>query len=185
MSTAGLNQDPDPRSAVLRSAIEAHTPRDEAELRSCEELLEALHRLPAPFDEDADPTHVTGAAIVTDGDHAIVLHRHKRLGIWLQPGGHVAPGEDPAQAAKRETREETGLEASHPGGVPRLLHIDAHPGPRGHRHLDVRYLMVADRTASFAPAEGESPHVAWFSLAEAIEVADTSLASALRALWDD
>ena len=182
MPPPGVGQHPDPRIAALRSAVEAHTPSDEVEQRSCEELVAALHRLAAPFDEGSDPTHVTGAAIVTDGDGGIVLHRHKRLGIWLQPGGHVDPGEDPAQAAQRETLEETGLETSHPGGAPRLLHVDAHPGPRGHRHLDVRYLLVADRAASFAPAVGESPDVAWFSLAEAIELADTSLASALRAL---
>ncbi len=29
---------------------------------------------------------------------------------WEPPGGHVAPGEDPARTVVRETREETGLE---------------------------------------------------------------------------
>lgn len=172
----------DPRIPALRSAITAHTPRDDAEAASCEELLNALETLPSPFDEDAAPTHVTGAAIVSDGDDRIVLHRHKRLGIWLQPGGHVDPGEDPAQAAVRETREETGLQARHPGGTPHLLHVDDHPGPRGHRHLDVRYLVLADPDAELGPAAGESPHVAWFTVDEAIEVADASLAAALHAL---
>jgi 8-oxo-dGTP pyrophosphatase MutT (NUDIX family) len=172
----------DPRVAALRSAIAAHSPKDDAEAASCEELLHALEVLPSPFDEAADPTHVTGAAIVSDGDDRIVLHRHKRLGIWLQPGGHVDPGEDPAQAAVRETLEETGLQVRHPGGTPHLLHVDAHPGPRAHRHLDVRYLVLADPSDELAPAAGESPHVAWFTVDDAIGVADASLAAALHAL---
>lgn len=172
----------DPRTAPLRAAVQAHTPRDATETASCEELLDALDRFAAPFDETAQPTHVTGSAIVTDGDGHVVLHRHKRLGLWLQPGGHVDPGEDAAVAARRETREETGLRAAHPRMGPLLLHVDAHPGPRGHRHLDVRYLLLADREATLLPGVDESPDVAWFTLQEAAGASDTSLAAAIAAL---
>jgi 8-oxo-dGTP pyrophosphatase MutT (NUDIX family) len=36
------------------------------------------------------------------------LHWHK-FGIWLPPGGHIEPDEDPVGAVLREVREETGL----------------------------------------------------------------------------
>ncbi len=38
-----------------------------------------------------------------------LLH-HVKAGVWLYPGGHIDPNEDPAQAAVREVREETGVE---------------------------------------------------------------------------
>lgn len=172
----------DPRIPALVATVESHEPRDAAERRSCGELLAALDTLAAPFDEQAAATHVTGSAIVTDLAGNVVLHRHKRMGIWLQPGGHVDGREAPYDAAQRETHEETGLVASHLDHGPTLLHLDVHPAPRGHRHLDVRYLLVADRAQALAPAQGESPDVAWFGLAEAIALADASLASALYAL---
>jgi NUDIX domain len=39
----------------------------------------------------------------------VLLHWHRRLGLWLPPGGHIDPGELPDEAAVRETLEETGL----------------------------------------------------------------------------
>jgi len=40
----------------------------------------------------------------------ILLIHHKKLGRWLQPGGHIEKFENPVVAAIREVREETGLE---------------------------------------------------------------------------
>jgi 8-oxo-dGTP pyrophosphatase MutT (NUDIX family) len=165
----------------LEDALRRHTPRDERERRSRLRTLALLRWLAAPFDEEADPTHVTGSAIVVDGAGRVLLHRHKRLGIWLQPGGHVDRGESAADAAVRETSEETGVEAAHPAGSPYLLHIDVHEGPRGHVHLDVRYLLLADGDAPLQPAAGESPDVAWFGPAEVRAFADASLCSAVGA----
>jgi 8-oxo-dGTP pyrophosphatase MutT (NUDIX family) len=169
------------RLAEAIAHLEAHEPADAAERWSRSRAIALATWLPRPFDEDADATHLTGSAIVVDGDGRFVLHRHKRLGTWLQPGGHVDPGESAADGAVRETREETGLDAHHPAGGPRLVHVDVHPGPRGHLHLDLRYLLVADGSAPLRPHLGESPDVAWFSPSQASVVADRSAVAAIRA----
>lgn len=42
-------------------------------------------------------------------DGKILLVKHKLLGFWLAPGGHVEENELPHQAAEREFFEETGV----------------------------------------------------------------------------
>lgn len=39
----------------------------------------------------------------------VLLVKHKKLGIWLNPGGHIEDGELPHQTAEREFFEETGI----------------------------------------------------------------------------
>jgi 8-oxo-dGTP pyrophosphatase MutT (NUDIX family) len=177
----GGDDGPSDEVAALLAAVRALRPRDAREDWSRRRTLSMLAWLTAPLDQHADPTHVTGSAIVLDRDGRVLLHRHKRLGIWLQPGGHVDPGETVAQAAIRETAEETGVHAVHPPGGPRLVHLDVHQGPRGHVHLDVRYLLFADGSTSLRPEPGESPDVAWFDADGVAAVGDASLRSAVAA----
>lgn len=168
----------------LRRQVEARRDHavDERERTSIETFLTETARLERPFDEYADPVHVTASAIVV-GERGTVLHLHKRLGLWLQPGGHIDPGEAPHDAALREAGEETGLPVSHPPGGPRFVHVDVHPGPKGHTHLDVRYLIYSpDRDPD--PGADESPFVRWFDWDEAIGLADDGLRGALVALRD-
>lgn len=163
---------------TLCAHFSAAIPCDERERHSIEEFLRVVPSLAHPFDEQADPRHVTGSAIVV-GNRGVLLHRHKRLNMWLQPGGHIEAGETPAQAAAREAHEETGLPIRHPRSGPWLVHLDVHPGPRGHTHFDVRYLVNAPDDDP-SPAEGESQDAAWFEWDEAIGMVDAGLAGALR-----
>lgn len=100
------------------------------------------------------------------------LVRHPLLGQLLQPGGHVEPGENAAEAARRELVEETGVEADFlpaptvPLGpefpatvVDRPWWICEHPIPydnrlaQPHVHVDHVYLAVARSAQPVLPGE--------------------------------
>ena len=171
--------------ARLRRDVVAREPVDDRERQSLRAFVEAFDQLDEPFSEESNVIHVTGSALVV-GPRGVVLLKHKRLGFWLQPGGHVDPGESPWVAALREAREETGLEVRFAGplddeGVPELLHVDVHPGGRGHTHLDVRYLLDGG-DADPDPPEGESQEIGWYDWEAAVEQADPGLVGILRYL---
>ncbi len=168
------------RDRVVRDSVAARSPVDSRERDSIEGFLAAFDALARPFDEHASPIHVTASAIIT-GAAGVVLHRHKRLGLWLQPGGHIDADELPWDAARREAVEETGLPVTPVEVDPAtLLHVDVHPGPRGHTHLDLRYHFTAPPVAP-APPDGESPDVAWFEWSQAIAMSEPGLEGVLRA----
>lgn len=168
------------RASVRRSVAE-RIPIDEAERVNIATFLAHYDVLADPMDRELDAIHVTGSAIVT-GPRGVVLLRHKRLGLWLQPGGHIDPGESPWEAALREAEEETGLAVrlATPGddGVPPLVHVDVHPGGRGHTHLDLRYL-VDGGDADPDPPAGESQEIGWFAWSDAVERASDERLKAL------
>lgn len=84
----------------------------------------------------------------------VLLHRHRKLGMWLPPGGHVEPGELPDEAAVREVLEETGVGVALAGErredveEPRQLHrpagVQLEPIGAGHEHIDLIYFAVPD-----------------------------------------
>jgi 8-oxo-dGTP pyrophosphatase MutT (NUDIX family) len=170
--------------AALRALVEAHQATSPREVAAQERFVAELGRLRHPCDEHADPTHVTASAVVV-GRRGTVLHLHKRLGIWMQPGGHIDAGETPDIAARREATEELGMVVEHPLDGPHLLHLDVHEAALGHTHLDLRYLLLGeDRDPQ--PPPGESPEARWFSWDEAMATADVALIDALglaRAQW--
>ncbi len=176
-------------AARVRATVLARRPVDGREQSSIERFVAELDRLERPFDQEAGPVHVTGSAIVI-GPRGVVLLRHKRLGIWLQPGGHIDPGETPWDAARREATEETGLAVRFmnadpsidPRLEPALVHVDVHAGGRGHTHLDLRYLLGVDDGADPAPPPGESQEIGWFGWDDAIALADDGLRGALVSL---
>jgi 8-oxo-dGTP pyrophosphatase MutT (NUDIX family) len=182
-----VNHSDDERRLALRQQLIHHAAHDAEERRALVTLGMLLDGDVDPLRRSTLPTHVTSSAIVLDVPRGLVLlHRHRRLGVWLQPGGHIEDGEDAASAAVRETREETGYDATHPDAGPLIGHVDEHPGPDGHVHLDLRFVLLCARDAATADdaepsgARGDDgPRLRWVTRREAERLSDTSLVRAL------
>ncbi len=79
----------------------------------------------------------------------VLLHLHRKLGMWLPPGGHIEQGELPDDAAVREVLEETGLRVEIVGekweDVPDPVQLYRPAGVQledigpGHQHIDLIY----------------------------------------------
>ncbi|MDJ0498756.1 MAG: NUDIX hydrolase [Acidimicrobiia bacterium] len=131
------------------------------------------------------PGHVTASGFVVDTNRTrLLLIHHRNLGTWLQPGGHMDPGEDVLTAAIREVREETGVEAA--PLIDGIFDIDVHPIPpsRGrpaHNHYDVRFLLEAP-IDDLAPSD-EVLGARWVPIVDvAAIVTDRSVLRAARKL---
>ena len=135
------------RVSNLRSHLKAYEPK-RVEVEAVAAILNLLATVTNPLsDENYIPGHVTASAFVVDKRHQrLLLIHHAKLLRWLQPGGHVDPGEEAMTAALREVQEETGIV-----GVPLgsgIFDVDVHSIPEHggrppHLHYDVRFLLEA------------------------------------------
>lgn len=163
------------RRAALLTALEAHKTMGRHEDAHLARMRAFAETAADPFDPTSDAGHFTASALVVshDMDQVLLLH-HRKLDKWLQCGGHIESGDaDPARAALREVREETGLESAsfHPLWQD-LLDVDIHHIPESdamaaHDHLDLRYLVAADPRAPLARSEAETKALKWCTWEEA------------------
>ncbi|GGT81841.1 MULTISPECIES: NUDIX hydrolase [Streptomyces] len=128
-----------------------------------------------------DAGHLTASALVVDPERGrVLLTLHRKLGMWLQMGGHCEPGDATvAAAALREATEESGITGLTllPGGPVRL---DRHAIPAPcHWHLDVQYAALAP-AGSVEEISDESLDLRWYAYDEVAGVADASVVRLLE-----
>ena len=165
---------------TLTELLAAHHPADEKEAADLAQMREFAQSLSEPFSREQSPAHFTGSAVVVTPDGAkVCLVLHAKLKRWLQPGGHadVRDAGSMEATALREAREETGCEVSLHPSAPRPLDVDVHVIPARksdpeHRHLDVRYLVVAQNPEALAHDPNESHGAQWLTWDEALARAD-------------
>lgn len=147
------------RRAQLHEALRRYEPLDALEAQHLERMQALLSAEGDPFAGTRyAPGHFTASAFVLAPERTeLLLIHHAKLGLWLQPGGHIeASDAGVLDAARREVLEEVGiseLELEHAG----LFDLDVHAIPArrdalAHEHFDVRFLFRA-RTRSFAASD--------------------------------
>ena len=120
--------------------------------------------------------HFTATGLVFNEIGEILMIKHKKLCVWLPPGGHVDENELPCKAVLREIFEETGVKATvisvaqnfgipiddYELPLPMEILLEDIEGTGMHNHIDMIYLCRAD-DSTLKPQENEIDGIGWFS----------------------
>lgn len=148
--------------------------------------------------------HFTATAFVVDQNGRCLLMWHKRLQRWMPPGGHVDENEMPEDTAKRECKEETGLDVEIVGDMqpdlfsgcaaegrmlkkPFCMLLEEIPesierNEPAHQHMDFLYLArPLDHAQQTVLAEEEGRELRWFTVEEVEKLPDEEIFGNVRA----
>lgn len=136
---------------------------EEAEYKS--QILNFLNSNENCFERSLSCGHFTGSCwLVNPENTKFLLTLHKKIGLWLQLGGHADGDSDLAHVAHREAYEESGLD--HIDLVSADIFdigvhlIESYKGVPAHCHYDVRFLLQASDENIKISDESDDLH--WF-----------------------
>ncbi|MCL2187319.1 MAG: NUDIX domain-containing protein [Defluviitaleaceae bacterium] len=128
--------------------------------------------------------HFTATGIVFNPAGRVLMIKHKKLKVWLPPGGHIDENELPNHAVAREILEETGvrvqvISAANPAlpvteielPLPMEILLEDIEGDGSHNHIDMIYLCKTEESA-VDMQRAEVDDCSWFT-PEEIERLDT------------
>ena len=153
----------------LAQALAAYRERWPAEAAVVDLFLALLLEGDGTFRRERLAGHFTASAwlVAADGRRALLTH-HRKLGLWLQLGGHADGDPQLPRAALREAQEESGLSGLRiEEGI---FDLDRHWIPEykdvpAHWHYDVRYVVRAGADEACVVSD-ESHALAWRDIAE-------------------
>jgi hypothetical protein len=158
--------------ALARSIVASFVPRFPEQAVALQSILEFVDRHPDALLRSCAVGHLTASALIVSSDRqrALLMH-HRKVGRWLQTGGHADGEGDLRLVATNEAAEESGIEGLVVTDAP--VDLDVHrfvaPGEATHLHHDVRYMAAAPEGA-VEVANEESLGLRWFTLAEIDEL---------------
>lgn len=160
----------------LRRQLWGYRARWPGEAAVADAFLALLDDPADPFVRERLAGHFTGSSwlVSRDGRRTLLTH-HRKLGRWLQLGGHADGERDLARVALKEAEEESGL----PGlalADAAIFDLDRHWIPErgavpGHWHYDARYVVRAGADEAFAVSV-ESLALAWRPIEELLAEPD-------------
>jgi 8-oxo-dGTP pyrophosphatase MutT (NUDIX family) len=126
--------------------------------------------------------HFTASALIFHKEK-VLLVKHRKLGVWLYPGGHTEPNETPEETLLREVKEETGLTVKIIGekdeelsdlehdvkslSLPYAILLEKINGKNDpHYHIDLIYRCKIEDSSLKDTHFNESSEIKWFTKEE-------------------
>ena len=145
--------------------------------------------MPHIHTEPGQHDHTASAVIIRtdESEPQVLLHRHKKHGVYMQFGGHIELHETPWQAVQHELLEESGYDIGQltllqpkdrikelPSVVlhPQPVCVNTHKFKDGHYHTDSIYVFTADATPKNSVGEGETGDFKLLTRQQLLELSD-------------
>jgi 8-oxo-dGTP pyrophosphatase MutT (NUDIX family) len=153
----------------LLELVRKLSPLDERETVDIQDALawiasgEPLYRIQKP---NVPPKHlVSYFAVVDPKSKKMLLQDHLLAKLWLPPGGHVDPNEDPANAVRRECEEELGIAAQFLGDVkPHFITVTTTNGQGEHTDVSLWYVLQASDETPLTIEDDKFAEVRWWNI---------------------
>jgi 8-oxo-dGTP pyrophosphatase MutT (NUDIX family) len=153
--------------AQLLGLLELYYPNDLEQQKTKEQIKQFVINHEDCFLRTNNEGHITASSwlLSPERSHVLLTH-HKKIGRWIQLGGHADGDSDVLRVAKREAEEESGIK-----GIEALdgmifdvdIHgIDEHAGVSAHKHYDIRFVLRAPHQRFMV--SDESYDLAWLSV---------------------
>jgi 8-oxo-dGTP diphosphatase len=158
--------------AVVHDLVAKITPLDVLESEHIADTLRWLESTDDVFrrSKPALPErHLVSYVVVLDRDNFdVFLVDHVNAGLFLPPGGHVEPDEHPAATARRECREELGIEASFSdSSTPAFVTVTTTVGlDAGHTDVSLWFVSDGSRNLEMTLDQVEFCGSRWWTLEE-------------------
>lgn len=156
---------PDAGDTDLRAALASYAATWPDEAQTVAHFIELLDEGGHAFVRERLAGHLTASAWLVDrsGARALLTH-HRKLGMWLQLGGHADGDRTLPRVALKEAEEESGLTGLRLPSES-IFDLDRHWIPArtdvpAHWHYDVRYVVRAGENEAYSVSE-ESLDLAW------------------------
>ena len=104
--------------------------------------------------------------IIIDNNHKVLLINQKNGNFWGFPKGHIEPNESEIETAKRETKEEVGIEVE----ILKDKRYETHYLKRGEIDKTTIYFLAIPKTNKIIIQESEINDAKWVKIDEAIEL---------------
>ena len=156
-----------PHRTLALQLLSEYQPDDIRENQALFAISGFVKNNPDCFLREHEAGHLTASAwLLSPCGQKVLLTHHKKIGLWIQLGGHCDGDFDLKKVALKEAYEESGIPniiAIQPGIFDVDIHwIGEHKNVPGHWHYDVRFLLQAPHLDFVV--SNESIALAWVSI---------------------